>query len=103
MHVKGRCSQEGCGEGPFVDSRQSGKLQGVQIMDTYQVIQSDLLIPQLEVTYSPLKGHLTIPKRSRIESPGMKTHGFQPQKMRASKFGISSSRGPPFFSGVPAV
>ena len=26
----------------------------------------DLLIPQLEVTNSPLKGHLTIPKRSRI-------------------------------------
>ena len=31
----------------------------------------DLLIPQFEVTIRPLKGHLTIPKRSRIESPGV--------------------------------
>ena len=36
------------------------------------MIQSDLLIPQLEVTIRPLKGHLKFPKKVTFaESPGM--------------------------------
>ena len=36
-----------------------------------QVIQCDLLIPQLEVTNNPWRGHVsTIPKRSPAELPG---------------------------------
>ena len=37
-----------------------------------QVIQSDLFIPYLEVTNSPWKGHLTIPKGSPSELPGIR-------------------------------
>ena len=40
---------------------------------TYQLLQSDLLITQMEVTYiNPWKGHLkNTPKRSRREEPGI--------------------------------
>ena len=40
-------------------------------VDRYQLLPSDLLITQMEVTFSPLKGsRIKHPKRSRTEEPG---------------------------------
>ena len=38
--------------------------------EIYQLLQSDLLIPQMEVTQKPWKGHLRVQTRSRLEEPG---------------------------------
>ena len=63
LNFFGRANQKG-------NDRLPTRSPKTRLRERYQVIQSDPFIPQLEVTIHLWKGHLTIPKRSRLESPG---------------------------------